>query len=72
MPQMGFETTIPVFERAKAVTVLDGAAMVIYIGFRFFKMDQNFSFSYNNVTFQSQNIFFTYKSLSLNRARAAE
>jgi hypothetical protein len=34
MPQVGFELTIPVFERAKAVDVLDRAATVI--GSKFF------------------------------------
>jgi hypothetical protein len=29
MPQVGFEPTIPVFERAKTVLVLDHAAAVI-------------------------------------------
>jgi hypothetical protein len=29
MPQVGFEPTIPVFERAKTVHALDGAANVI-------------------------------------------
>jgi hypothetical protein len=29
MPQMGFEPTIPVFEKAKTVPALDGAATVI-------------------------------------------
>jgi hypothetical protein len=29
MPQVGFEPTIPVFERGKAVHALDGAATVI-------------------------------------------
>jgi hypothetical protein len=29
MPQVGFETTIPVFEGAKTIHVLDGAATVI-------------------------------------------
>jgi hypothetical protein len=29
MPQVGFEPTIPVFERAKSVHALDGAATVI-------------------------------------------
>jgi hypothetical protein len=29
MPQVGFEPTIPVFEQAKTVHVLDGAAIVI-------------------------------------------
>jgi hypothetical protein len=29
MPQVGFEPTIPVFEGAKAVHVLDGAAAVV-------------------------------------------
>jgi uncharacterized membrane protein len=29
MPQAGFEPTIPVFERAKTVHALDGAATVI-------------------------------------------
>jgi hypothetical protein len=28
MPRMGFETTIPVFERTKTVHALDGAATV--------------------------------------------
>jgi hypothetical protein len=31
MPQMGFEPTIPVFERAKTVDVLDRAATVIVV-----------------------------------------
>jgi hypothetical protein len=29
MPEVGFESTIPVFERAKTVHALDGAATVI-------------------------------------------
>jgi hypothetical protein len=29
MPQVGFEPTIPVFERAKTVHTLDGAAAVV-------------------------------------------
>jgi hypothetical protein len=29
MPQVGFESTIPVFERAKTVHALDRAAIVI-------------------------------------------
>jgi hypothetical protein len=36
MTQVGFEHTIPVFERAKAVNALDSAATVIGVNMNYF------------------------------------
>jgi hypothetical protein len=52
MPRVGFETTIPVFERAKTVHALDGAATVI--GFHLIYPYVNFPRHCGHTNFYSQ------------------
>jgi hypothetical protein len=38
MPQVGFEPTIPVFERAKTVHTLDRPTTVVGLGYKYFRI----------------------------------